>query len=148
MRRRQTSRHRLGIESDRNWQCGICTPPSPELVNAKLVVRRNGSTWAPAAELSDGETGRLAELEAVVERGLQTFVEVGEALGEIRDQRLYRATHRTFEEYCRDRWGFVASRARQLIAAAETVTAVTLDGSGTGKRGAGARARSAALPAR
>lgn len=34
---------------------------------------------------------RLEELEATIERGLTTFVEVGLALLEIRDSRLYRA---------------------------------------------------------
>lgn len=68
---------------------------------------------------------RLSELEGVIERGLQTFVEVGNALMEIRDSNLYRVEYDTFEEYCRERWGMVASRARQLIAAAQTVTIVT-----------------------
>jgi len=71
----------------------------------------------------------LAECESVIERGLATFVEVGQALMEIRERRLYREQYETFEDYCRERWGWVASRARQLIAAAEvakTVTMVTL----------------------
>lgn len=33
---------------------------------------------------------RRGELEAAIERGLQTFVEVGNAIREIRDSRLYR----------------------------------------------------------
>ena len=44
-------------------------------------------------DLSVPERSRLAELEAVVEAGLQTFVDVGLALSEIRDGRLYRKTH-------------------------------------------------------
>ncbi len=72
--------------------------------------------------------GSLAELERIIERGFAAFVQVGDALARIRDERLYADTHRTFETYCRERWGFVASRARQLIAAAETVTAVTVNG--------------------
>jgi hypothetical protein len=36
------------------------------------------------SRLADLERHRLAQLEAVVERGLQTFVEVGNALREIR----------------------------------------------------------------
>jgi hypothetical protein len=70
----------------------------------------------------------LAECERVIERGLKTFIEVGEALAQIRDERLYRETHATFEEYCRERWDFDASRARQLISAARTVTLVTVGG--------------------
>lgn len=82
--------------------------------------------------LVHAETGEivatLTDLEAVIERGLSSFVEVGEALMSIRDEKLYRADHDTFEAYCRDRWGFVASRARQLIGAAQTVTSVTVGG--------------------
>ncbi len=35
---------------------------------------------------------------------VQTFYEVGNALLQIRDERLYRQTHSTFEEYCREKW--------------------------------------------
>lgn len=68
---------------------------------------------------------RLAELESVIERGVPTFMEVGRALAEIRDTRLYRETHPTFEAYCRDRWGFTDRRARQLIAASRQVESGT-----------------------
>jgi hypothetical protein len=79
-------------------------------------------------DLVPSEQARLADLERIVERGLQTFFEVGSALLEIREKRLYRETHRRFEDYCRERFGFSASRGRQLIAAAKTVTDVTLRG--------------------
>lgn len=65
------------------------------------------------------ETARLAELETVIERGLATFVDVGNALLAIRDARLYRQSHDTFEDYCRGRWGMSRPRAYQLIQAAE-----------------------------
>jgi phage N-6-adenine-methyltransferase len=58
---------------------------------------------------------RLAECEAVIERGLATFVEVGNALLEIRDDRLYRETHRTFEDYCRERWAGTYFAHRQNV---------------------------------
>jgi hypothetical protein len=63
-------------------------------------------------------TTALAELEQVIERGLETFVEVGEALRRIRDERLYRESHKTFEAYCRERWGMSRQRAHQQIEAA------------------------------
>lgn len=69
---------------------------------------------------------RLALLETVIERGLATFVEVGEALLEIRDSRLYRDTHGSFEDYCRERWGFSESRASRLIAASEVARALPM----------------------
>ncbi|MEH1814572.1 MAG: hypothetical protein V7L09_19415 [Nostoc sp.] len=34
----------------------------------------------------------------------------------MRDRRLYRSTHRTFEEYCRDRFGYTHRRVNYLIA--------------------------------
>lgn len=61
----------------------------------------------------------LTQLEAVIERGLSTFIEVGSALMEIRDSRLYRETHATFEDYCRVRWGWSRRYANMNIAAAE-----------------------------
>ncbi len=69
--------------------------------------------------LSRDDRARLTELERVVEAGLATFIEVGEALAQIRDQRLYEATHRTWESYLDDRWsGLSRSYAHRLIAAA------------------------------
>ena len=65
--------------------------------------------------LVPAEHARLAELEAVVERGLQMFVEVGLALAEIRDGRLYRHTHGTFEAYLDERWGWSRSHGYRLI---------------------------------
>ncbi len=70
-------------------------------------------------------TTRLAEEEAVIERGLTTFVEVGTALMKIRDARLYRDTHETFEDYCRERWGWSRQRSLQLIDGAEVARLLT-----------------------
>lgn len=76
-------------------------------------------------ELVPSEAARLAELEAVVTDGLQTFVTVGRALAEIRDSRLYRSTHDTFEAYCQQQWGLSRPRAYQLIEAAAITEAVS-----------------------
>ena len=79
------------------------------------------SIVAESSALSTDEANRKLELERVIESGLQTFHDVGNALLEIRESRLYRDSHGTFEDYCKERWGFVASRARQLIGAAEVI---------------------------
>ena len=123
---------------DRTWPCGICQPPSPALVTGGLVVRRSElddshqdeSSAAPEAstDLTAVETDRLVGLEQAVDRGLQTFVEVGQALAEIRERKLYRASHDTFERYCRERWGFTRQRARQFIDAAAVTTIVVKAG--------------------
>lgn len=65
---------------------------------------------------------RLQECEDVIERGLNTFVDVGNALLEIRDSKLYRESYSTFEEYCQERWSFTDRRARMLMSAAETIS--------------------------
>jgi len=51
----------------------------------------------------------------------RAFFEAGKALAELRDRRLYRSTHSTFEEYCKDRFGYNRSRSYQLIDAAIVV---------------------------
>jgi hypothetical protein len=80
---------------------------------------------APEAALLTQEEGAdLTRLEATVERGYAGFMEVGEALAEISRRRLYRATHATFDEYCRDRWKMGANYARKQIRAAEVVAAL------------------------
>lgn len=62
----------------------------------------------------------LADHEAVIARGLTTFIEVGTALLAIREGRLYREQYPTFEEYCHDRWGWERAHAYRLMNGAET----------------------------
>jgi hypothetical protein len=81
-------------------------------------------TKSSSVDLSPAERERLAELEVVVERGRQVFIEVGLALAEIRDRRLYRERHGTFEVYLGERWGISRSRGYQLMAAAAVSTVV------------------------
>lgn len=64
------------------------------------------------------EDERLGELEKVIAKGQKTFVEVGLALAEIRDLRLYRREYSGFEEYCRKKWGWTKQHAYRLIEAA------------------------------
>jgi hypothetical protein len=70
--------------------------------------------------LTTQETVRLCELERIIQKGKDTFVEVGTALAEIRDAKLYKPKQ-TFEEYCKERWDFSYRRAVQMIEAAATV---------------------------
>jgi len=65
-------------------------------------------------------TRTLADCEAVIRRGLNSFIEVGEALMEIRDNRLYREKgFGRFEDYCQQEWGFSQSRTYQMMDAAK-----------------------------
>ncbi|GGB64650.1 hypothetical protein [Deinococcus soli (ex Cha et al. 2016)] len=70
---------------------------------------------APADPLTIKETQRLEELEFVIRAGWKSFIQVGEALNEIKESRLYRKTHPNFEAYCRDIWGWTRQRAYSLI---------------------------------
>ena len=68
----------------------------------------------------------LEQLEAVVDRGLASFVEVGQALLAIRDNGLYKQRgYSRFEDYCQERFRLSRPRAYQLMEAAETVEAVS-----------------------
>ncbi|ODH03082.1 hypothetical protein A4S05_21045 [Nostoc sp. KVJ20] len=72
-------------------------------------------TAVEVPELTEQEQRDRLHLERRVERA---FFEAGKALTELRDRRLYRSTHKTFEEYCRDRFGHSRQQSNYLIAAA------------------------------
>ena len=58
-------------------------------------------------------------LHTVVKEGMETFLEVGVALGKIRDGKLYKnAGFKTFREYAEKEFNFSDRRARQMIDAA------------------------------
>jgi hypothetical protein len=59
----------------------------------------------PEDKITPAEIEILDQLEAIVQPGLGTYVDVGDALAEIRDRHLYRASHPSFEAYVRERWG-------------------------------------------
>lgn len=65
------------------------------------------------------ERSQLRRLTAIVKDGLRTFVQVGNALKEIRDGKLYRETHQTFEAFCASEFDVGKSQAYRLIEAAQ-----------------------------
>lgn len=77
--------------------------------------------------LSMDERSELAECETKIARGLQTFYEVGEALLKIRDSRLYRETHGTFEDYCQEKWQLKERQAYLLMDATKVVKNLKAD---------------------
>ena len=82
------------------------------------------SSSDPSRQLDATERDRLNELEPLIERGMTSFVEVGTALLEISDRRLYRETHATFAEYCETKWRMTARHAYRLCESAEIVNAL------------------------
>jgi len=71
------------------------------------------------ATLTMDEQEELLDHESIIEQSQAVFVEVGNALMAIRDARLYRATHASFEAYLAERWPAISKRrGYQLIDAA------------------------------
>lgn len=68
-----------------------------------------------APTLIGEEQDHLARCEAAVETLKGAFWAAGKALQIIRDARLYRQTHGTFDAYCDDRWGMNRQYADKLI---------------------------------
>ncbi|WP_040899695.1 hypothetical protein [Xenococcus sp. PCC 7305] len=84
--------------------------------NKKSDASRKQLVLMPVDPLTIEEESIRFSLEKKVERA---FYEAGKALRELRNRRLYRSTHVTFEEYCRDRFDFTRRRPYQLIEAAQ-----------------------------
>jgi len=72
-------------------------------------------------ELSAEESNRLKACENAVKDGLTSFVEVGTALMEIRDNKLYRQTHKTFESYVQSVLALSRPRAYELMDSAQVM---------------------------
>lgn len=77
--------------------------------------------------LTQEERSTLRQREMTISQGRRIFLEVGKALLEIRDRRLFRETHASFDAYCQERWQFKRSRASQLIGAVRVVANLASD---------------------
>ena len=77
-----------------------------------------------AADQLRSLAAELDAQEAVIERGVQAFTEIGLALAQIRDNRLYRQEYATFEAYCQGRWNLTRQAVNRLIAAATITNAM------------------------
>lgn len=91
--------------------------PEPGLSGAIGASEAGGPATGP---LTAEEHAKLDAYESVIDRGLRTFVAVGEALAAIREQRLYREWG-TFEQYCARRFALRRRHAYRLIQAAKIV---------------------------
>lgn len=67
------------------------------------------------------ELSTLADYEAIIERGLDTFFEVSMALLKIRELALYHPEYETFEQYCLKRWKWQRNYASRQLRSAEIV---------------------------
>lgn len=71
------------------------------------------------------DASQLAQCEEIIERGLDSFIEVGNALLQIREGRLYRDDYDNFETYCQERWEMCGRRAHQLIDSAKVIANIS-----------------------
>lgn len=86
------------------------------------------STKSVTRPLTAAEVDLKVELEETIRAGLSTFAEVGQALAQVRDARLYRDRYSSFEDYCVGEWQLSRSRGYQMIEAAETVSTIVDSG--------------------
>ncbi len=75
--------------------------------------------------LNSEEKTRLQELETIVSQDLPTFYEVGIALLEIRNNKLYRSTHKAFDAYCREKWNISKTNVNRCISAIKVIQFLT-----------------------
>lgn len=76
-------------------------------------------------ELTEEEERDRLHLERQVERA---FYEAGKALRQLRERRLYRSSHKTFEEYCLSRFGYTRMSAAYKIAAVTVIDNLSTNG--------------------
>lgn len=105
---------------------GINLGPKRKSKVVKTITEEKTQT-APAMpvddkKLSAPERSQLAKHEASLKHHFGTFKAAGEALVGIRDGRLYRETHDSFEQYCRGKWDMSKTQANRLIQAAQVVS--------------------------
>lgn len=77
-----------------------------------------------AKALTSSEQVRKGELEHTIETGKAAFLEVGQALAEIQESKLYRDEFDTFDAYCKAKWDFSRYTAYRQIGAAKAAIEV------------------------
>jgi hypothetical protein len=103
---------------------GLAAVPDPEppaagappaVITATAIPEPHSPTGH--GELTASERNYLATCEAAIDNLRLAFAAAGKALQVIRDARLYRATHDTFEAYVEARWDMSRAQAYRLIEA-------------------------------
>ncbi|WP_052672315.1 hypothetical protein [Aliterella atlantica] len=88
------------------------------LLGASALIAVEASQIDILEQLTPEEQRDRQRLELGVE---QAFYQAGKALAQLRERRLYRTTHKTFEAYCQDRFGFTRRHSDYLINGAKVV---------------------------
>ncbi|MEL4897317.1 hypothetical protein P9B04_17985 [Crocosphaera sp. Alani8] len=80
--------------------------------NSGIVKVVESSSLTETDDLTDEEASDRLHLERKVER---SFVEAGKALLELRQRKLFRSTHSTFDDYVRERFGMQRAHSYRLM---------------------------------
>ena len=91
---------------------------SSSLVESSTLIHVEVAQVRSSEQLTQDEQRDRHQLELQVE---QAFYRAGKALAQLRQRRLYRSTHKTFETYCKARFGFSRRHSDYLIAGAVVV---------------------------
>lgn len=122
-------RPRLIVKRVLKPRCGEVDAELVTTMTFRELLAAQGLSLDPpeptAFQLEKEARERLAALEPIIERGVAAFIEAGFALREIRDARLYRVTHPTFEAYLRARWGWSRAHGYRMIDAAAVAEALS-----------------------
>jgi hypothetical protein len=73
------------------------------------------------APLTVTEQSRLSELESVIDRHIESFVQVAIALAEIKKSALYRSSHDNFSVYCEAKFGMQKTHGYAMAQAGEII---------------------------
>lgn len=87
---------------------------SRQMVVARRANEATRSDGLPLSPLSEAERRRLERLESIIHTAHRYMLQMARALWTIRQKRLYRKDHRTFEDYCQHRWSFTGEQGRRL----------------------------------
>jgi hypothetical protein len=101
-------------------QFGCRYDDTDELTNTYLIAQDDEQA-VDQSPLSPEKMALLTEYEKEIDDGLDGFLLVGQRLSEIKRQGLFRATHRSFDRYCLDRFGFGRIYAKRVIKASKCV---------------------------
>jgi hypothetical protein len=115
---------------------GVQSPATPEhdVTSGKTVIIKrkqaitkdqlgkknaSGSKDSASATLTPAQLAKLKKNEEVIERGFQSFYEMGRAFAAIRDEKLFAPAHDSFEDYLEHRWDITRQRGSQIVRAYE-----------------------------
>lgn len=85
--------------------------------NATANTAGNGNVNSNLETLTADEKKRLFSAEATIRNGRKAYQNIGRALTDIAQFKLYRSTHSTMAKYARDKWDMTTARVSQYQAA-------------------------------